>query len=254
MLNEIAVLVDKYQAWLRDKTVLRQLANHVEITTPFMDRHNDYLQIYVKKENGGYVLTDDGYIVEDLELSGCMLHSPKRQSLLKTTLAGFGVLAHDDVLMVKATADNFSLRKHNLIQAMLAVNDLFYLAKPHIASVFLEDVTTWLDFEDIRYVPKVKFTGKTGYDHMFDFAVAKSRQAPERLLRVVNHPTKDTAQQLILSWIDTKDARASDSKAYAILNDNENQLASGVIEALRSYEVIPVSWSARENVKEALAA
>ena len=82
-----------------------------------------------------------------------------------------------------ASPDNFALRKHNLVQAMLAVNDMFYLAVPMVASLFYEDVVAWLDLHDIRYTPKVKFTGKTGYDHLFDFVIPKSRRQPERIIQ-----------------------------------------------------------------------
>jgi hypothetical protein len=99
----------------------------VEITTPYLDRHNDALQIYVRAENGGYVLTDDGYTIHDLQASGCNL-TGKRQDLLKMTLSGFGVKLRDEALEVQSTADTFPLKKHSLVQAMLAVNDLFYLA------------------------------------------------------------------------------------------------------------------------------
>lgn len=52
---------------------------------------------------------------------------------------------------------------------MLAVNDLFYLAKPIVESLFFEDVVAWLDANEIRYTPKVKFTGIRGFDRLFNF-------------------------------------------------------------------------------------
>ena len=58
--------------------------------------------------------------------------------------------------LVTASAENFPLRKHNLIQAMLAVNDMFYLAEPVVKSLFYEDVIAWLEQNEIRYTPKVK--------------------------------------------------------------------------------------------------
>ena len=92
MLSEIKELLDNYSLWPRDKTTLRQIdENWVEITTPFLDRHNDYIQIYAKRENGKYLLSDDGLTIEDLIMSGCNLDTPKRQSLLNVTLNGFGV-------------------------------------------------------------------------------------------------------------------------------------------------------------------
>ncbi|HNS39610.1 MAG TPA: DUF1828 domain-containing protein, partial [Promineifilum sp.] len=92
MINDIERRLDEYLVWLRDKTAVKQIDDHwVEITTPFLDRHNDYLQIYARRENGSYLLTDDGYIIDDLEQSGCNLDTPKRQAILRITLANLGV-------------------------------------------------------------------------------------------------------------------------------------------------------------------
>jgi|ERR1700735_3540465 len=254
MIEEITALLDRYRAWLKDRTVLREINGHVEITTPYLDRHNDYIQIYARSQNGHYLLSDGGATIDDLEMSGCSLDSPKRQELLRTTLAGFGITNDHGTLQVQAGPDNFSLRKHNLIQAVLAVNDLFYLAQPYVASVFLEDVAAWLEEQNIRYTPDVSFRGKTGYEHRFHFAIPKSRSAPERLLQAINHPTKDAAQSLAFSWIDTREVRPAGSMAYAILNDREKAIPSAVQEALSSYEVVPITWGARHEMQGMLAA
>jgi hypothetical protein len=254
MIDEIQMLLDKYIHWLKDKTVLRQVNDWVEITTPYLDRHNDYLQMYARKENGSFVLTDDGYVIGDLRRAGCELESKKRKDLLTQTLNGFGVKLMDEMLTVHASPENFALKKHNLVQAMLAVNDLFYLAVPMVASLFLEDVTAWLDLNEIRYTPKVKFTGKTGYDHLFDFVIPASRKQPERILHTINRPSRDTAQSLAFSWIDTKEVRPPNSRAYVILNDSEHAPIVTVLDALKNYDVSPVLWSRREEVKEELAA
>ena len=243
MIREIQILIDNYYDWLKDKTVLNEIDKWVEITTPYLDRHNDYMQIYAKESNGGFVLTDDGYTIEDLAQSGCNLESPKRQDLLQMTLNGFGVKRKGRELQVLASADNFGMRKHNLLQAMLAVNDMFYMAAPTLANIFYEDVVAWLDVHDIRHTPKVKFTGRTGYDHLFHFVIPKSRQRPERIIQTVNRPSRSTAQAVVLSWIDTKEVRESESRMYALLNDSERKVDHTVTAALRSYDVTPVSWS-----------
>jgi len=253
--EEIELLLSEYRAWMKDKTVVREInGTWVEITTPYLDRHNDALQIYARQENGGYVLTDDSYTVHDLEASGCALNTEKRRDLLMVTLNGFGVKLKADALEVHATAENFPLRKHNLIQAMLAVNDLFYLAKPVVESLFYEDVVAWLDANDIRYTPKVKFTGTSGYDHLFDFVVPKSRKQPERIVQAINRPTRDTAQSFILAWLDTRQVRPPDSKAYAVLNDDEQTVTGGVLDAFRNWQIQPVLFSSRVEVVAELAA
>jgi len=255
MKDEIKTLIDEYVKWLKDKTVLKQLKDDwVEITTPHLDRHNDCLQIYARKDQNGYLLTDDGYIINDLTSSGCPLESPKRQELLKMTLAGFGVQLDDDQMIVHATSDNFSLKKHNIIQAMLAVNDLFFLASPYVSSLFYEDVVGWLDLSEVRYTPKVKFTGKSGYDHMFDFVIPKSINQPERIVQAVSNPKKDAAEALVFKWLDTKETRSENSKLYAVLNDSSIEVSQAVIDAMKNYQIEPVPWSRREETREALAA
>jgi hypothetical protein len=251
---EIEKLLQSYRDWLKDKTTLRQVnGSWVEITTPYLDRHNDALQIYVRRENGGFVLTDDSYTIHDLESSGCKLDTEKRKALLQMTLNGFGVKLNAEAIEVHATSEDFGLRKHNLLQAMLAVNDLFYLAKPVVESLFYEDVVSWLDSNDIRYTPNVKLTGISGYDQHFDFAIPKSRKQPERIVQTINRPTRETAAQFMHAWSDTRQVRSPESKAYAMLND-EQPVSSAVVEALRNYEIRPVLWTKRVEVVAELAA
>jgi hypothetical protein len=154
---------------------------------------------------------------------------------------------------VHASPETFPLRKHSLVQAMLAINDLFYLAKPVVESLFFEDVVQWLDVNEVRYTPKVKFTGTSGYDHVFHFVIPKSRHQPERIVQAINRPTRQTAESLILEWTDTRQVRPPDSKAYAVLNDQE-PVSGDMIEALQNYEIRPVLWKSRADVVAELAA
>jgi hypothetical protein len=254
--QEIEKLLNDYRAWLKDKTMLREVnIDWVEITTPYLDRHNDALQIYARAENGGYLLTDDSYTIHDLEASGCNLHTEKRQDLLSMTLKGFGVRMNNEAIEVHASPENVPARKHNLIQAILAVNDLFYLAQPVVENLFLVDVIAWLDANDIRYTPKVKFTGISGFDHLFDFVIPKSAgKQPERIVQAINRPTRDTAEAFIYKWSDTRKVRPRDSMAYALLNDFEQSVSAGVLDAFRNYQIHPVPWSRKAEAATELAA
>ena len=142
MIADIESLVKQYWSWLGGKTTLQQLDTVVEITTPYLDRHNDYLQIYVRRQDDGFVLTDDSYIIEDLEHSGFFLNTPERRELLEETLNGFGVQALGKELTVSATSTNFSMQKHNLVQAMLAIDKLSYLTLSKNENNPVEDVAT----------------------------------------------------------------------------------------------------------------
>lgn len=252
MLGEIESLMDQYWSWLKDRTSYREIGNWTEITTPYLDRHNDYLQIYARTHDNGVILTDDSYILVDLEQSGCQIDNPRRRALLQTTLNGFGIKSNGHALEVTASYSDFALKKHNLLQAMLAVNDLFYMASPIVMNLFIEDVTEWLEASSIRYTPKVKFTGSSGYDHVFDFIIPKSKRQPERVLRTINRPDKQAVQATVFSWIDTKDVRPLGSEAYAILNDSEKDIPPSVMVAMRSHKIQPIPWSARHEFEDAL--
>lgn len=169
------------------------------------------------------VHADDGYTLTDLEHSGCSLESPKRQALLHSTLNGFGVKLVDRRIETHAGRDNFAVKKHDLIQAILSVDDLFCLAEPTVASIFHEDVVSWLDANDIRYAQNVKLAGKTGYDHRFDFIIPKSKNAPERVLQTINHPSKSKAELLLFARMDTQAGRFPDTEYLALLNDREKR-------------------------------
>jgi len=254
MITEVNKLLNSYYSWLKENTVLKQIDEYVEITTPYLDRHNDFLQIYVKKEGPNFLLSDGGYIISDLMSSGCSFDSPKRKELLKITLNGFAVNNEGNTLFTISDSKSFSLKKHNLIQAMLAVNDLFYTSRPYIASLFIEDVAKWLDSNNIRFIQNLKFTGKTGFDFSFHFAIPKSSKQPERILQAISYPSKVSVENFILSWIDTREARPKDSKAFALLNDQELEIKPNIYEALVNYEIKATTWSERKTIVEELVA
>jgi hypothetical protein len=137
---------------------------------------------------------------------------------------------------------------------MLAVNDMFVAAKHRVATLFFEDVGHFLDNNDVRYAPNVEFTGKSGFIHKFDFLIPKSRKMPERLLRAINNPARDTTTSLLFSWTDTKEVRSPDSRCYAMLNDAERAVNPDLLSALDGYGVRPILWSQREQYVPELAA
>ena len=89
--NECHDLVNAYIEWLKQKISVKDIEGVCEITTPFLDRHNDHLQIYVKRTGDTLILTDDGYTIRDLELSGFKIALGKREQVLHSILNGFGV-------------------------------------------------------------------------------------------------------------------------------------------------------------------
>ena len=253
-MNNTESLIDHYYSWLKDKTAWKSIDQWAEITTPYLDRNNDYIQIYLQETDSGYLLTDHGSTIRGLQQEGCFLSGKRRQKLLNSTLAGYGVVKKNDNLQVNTTSDDFPIRKHSLIQSILAVNDMFYLAEPHVASLFFEDVRDWLEISKIRYSENILVMGKSGYTRKFDFIIPKSSEYPERIINTVNNPRRNNVDSTIMDWIDTKETRSEETKAYAVINDNKREIPSDTLDALGSYEIKLVPWNNREQFRNELAA
>ena len=138
---------------------------------------------------------------------------------------------------------------------MLAVNDMFVMGQARVSSFFFEDVRSFLDSNDIRYTPRVKLAGKSGYDHGIDFLIPKSRKHPERIVQAVATPKKDNILAYLWALTDTRAARTgeSEAEAYAFLNDQDHSVGGDVLEALNAYGVVPAVWSKRSEYVNALS-
>lgn len=101
--------IDDYLKWLKDNSFGERIShNTMEITAPYLDRHNDFMQIYIIEENDGYTLTDDGFIISDLEQSGLTFNTPKRNQELKLILNRFGVkMSSTNALTVKCQKQDY---------------------------------------------------------------------------------------------------------------------------------------------------
>lgn len=241
-------LIDSYVNWLRHEIGAKSIDGFVEITTPFLDRHNDRLQIYVAGDDDKLILTDDGYIISDLRSSGFELTTPKRKQIVGSILSGLGARLDDDRIIIDANKANFAEKKHGMIQAMLAINDLYVMSRPMVESFFTEDVEAYLKEHGIRFTPKIKFVGKSGFDQTFDFVIPASDARPERIIKVINSPDKQTITPIIFAWVDIKDVRPANSTSYVFLNDMDREVSADIVSAFGNYGMKAFAWSEKERV------
>ena len=70
LLAEAKRLVRDYGAWLNESFDVELEGDYAVISTPFLDPHNDEIELYVRKEGDNLVLTDRGSTLGDLVSSG----------------------------------------------------------------------------------------------------------------------------------------------------------------------------------------
>lgn len=247
--------VNDYIQWLKNNTTSKLVRNDiVVISSPFWDRNNDNIQLYIKKtDNDDYVITDDGYTISDLEMSGFSFNTPKRQRELSILLNSYGLSLNDDEIYCDCNLENFPFKKHSFIQGILAINDLFVLSQPNVLSFFLEDVEQYFIQNDIRFTKNIKLTGKSGFDHTYDFVIPRSKAASERLIKVSNNLDKTITQNIIFAWNDTMQMRDTNTRLYTFANNSEKKISNTNINALRQYGIVPIEWTKRERFLSELA-
>lgn len=253
LLNPVE-LKEKYINWLEDEITINKINEYIEITSPFLDRYNDYLQVYAKLENNNEILlTDDSYIINNLEMSGVDMKSNKRKQLLQSFLNKYSVKLDGNALVSKSNIDDFPQKILFLMQAMLNVDDMFMLSQNKIASLFIEDIKSFLDKKDIYYTRDVSFVGKSGFVYSYEYLIQRTKEKPERLCTAINNPNKQNFQSTMFMWNDTKETRDNDSKLIVFLND-ENKVDASILEGFKNYNVDTILWSERDKYLDKLTA
>lgn len=246
---------DEYIKWLYNNIDECKISDNVyRITLPFLNRNNDCTEIFIKCNGDQYILTDDGETIGELELSGFnLLSSKKRTTIFNRILISHGVQKSDnDELYTICSKEDLPQKKHMLSQCMIKVSDMFYTAKNNVQSLFLEDVQLFLDENDVRYTPDVSFPGKSGLTTNYDFAIPKSKKAPERIIKVVNNIDQQQTNSIIFLWEDTLQERPQNSTLYVFMQDSAKKIPTQVINTMNTYNVTPVSWSTRRKYIEQL--
>ena len=221
------------------------MGEYYEITTPYLDNANDYLQIYVRQDGDELYFTDDSATIHNLKMSGFQFTTTRKKHLQRI-LNQYGVKLNGDELTAKAPANSFAQKKHLFIQAMLRIDDMFAISKSKVASLFLDDIQEFFDEKEIYYSDNVQFTGISGFAHNYDFLLQRSRTKPERLCQAVNNPNKSSMGNILFAWNDTKPARKNGSQLIVILND-QNNIAKGVEDAFLNYDAKVIKWSERNS-------
>jgi len=240
-------LAARYVDWFSDETEVENLGNGwTEITTPFVDRHNDHVQVYVHADESGYLLSDDGFAFADLAESGLEL-TEQRTELLETILRGLDVASVDNQLIVRTDVERLGQSLHRLVQGILAVDDLYVLAQSRVRSLFYEDVRAFLTGSNLGFESRRRVQGRSGYTQTVHFWFPGVGELPQRALQAVTNPTRQVIEQEIFQIEDVRDA-LGDFSAFAVLNDSDNTVSEESLMALDHYNIRGVRWSQRSEL------
>lgn len=242
---DIQGLINSYITWLKREMTFKQIGEYYKITTPYLDNANDYLDIYVKQEKDNIYFTDDGYILNNLEMRGINITGKCKQHI-ERILCQYDIELKNGELVTESSIDLFAQKKHLFIQALLRIDDIFNVSKNKNVSSFIDEIHSFFYKNNIYYSDNVQFTGKSGFLHSYDFLFQRTKNKPERLCIGLNNPTKFNMGNTLFAWNDTKPARNKDSQLIVILNDSNN-MTKGVQEGFIKYKTNVILWSERNK-------
>mgnify|MGYP006426632181 CR=1 FL=1 len=257
-MNWINTLMNDYYSFLKEKTLVStsNSSDWFEISTPFIGLFNDTVDLYAKKEGDKIILSDDGNTLRDLELSGLEIsRSPKRKEILDRILINYGVHINNGELITQATERDFPQKKLNLISAISETADMYLLAKHTVASVFREDVKSYLDELELIYTPYFISKGTTGLEFTFDFQIAYRNT--EIVIKSFNSINKINLPHFLFTWDDIKKVREQQTQkeivGLAVINDIAGEVSEEYLSALNNKGAKHILWSQRytpENVNK----
>lgn len=254
-MNWVNDLLNNYYKFIKDKTIVTSSdsSDWVEISTPFIGLFNDTLDIYVKKQdNNKLILSDDGNTIRNLELSGLEIsRSPKRKELLESILLNYGVRLSNNELITESTEREFPQKKLNMLSAISETNDMYFLAKHTVSSVFREDVKTYLDEQGIVYTPYFISKGSTGLEFTFDFQIA--HKSNEIVIKSFNSINMTNLPNFLFTWGDIKKVREQQTQkeviGLAVINDIDREVKDEYLEALTNQGAEYIMWSKRHETQ-----
>src|SRR5699024_10555608 len=109
-----------YHDWLQEEINFSTVDNNaIRVDTPFYDRHNDSLILYViPQENANLIVTDGGYTLDDLEVEGISVtRSKKRKKIFLDQLTSYGVSydENNNFLFLNYIIEKILINKYRLI-------------------------------------------------------------------------------------------------------------------------------------------
>ncbi len=106
----IDMLINDYVKWLKSEISFEKMGEYYEITTPYLDNANDYMQIYVCQKGDEILFSDDGATINGLKAGGFEF-TPNRKKVLQNILIQYGVNLDNDTLVSKSNINLFPQKK-----------------------------------------------------------------------------------------------------------------------------------------------
>lgn len=117
---DVTEKLEEYIDWFKVETSVRKLGEYYEISVPFLDKNNDYIQFYMKFQNTEILFTDGGETINALKMDGSFCNEEKQQNI-NTILQQHHVYLAEDEFQLSVAVDKFVIGMHEFLQCMIEI-------------------------------------------------------------------------------------------------------------------------------------
>ncbi|MFC6165300.1 DUF1828 domain-containing protein [Lactiplantibacillus dongliensis] len=247
----IQSLQQAYLDWATQKQTFETQANFTTIRTPFVDMYHDTIELFIEHQAGQYILSDDGYTLDELDTLDLQLSSgrasKKRQAYFNQICLNFGIQVHQKELQIRFTdLAAMPQKQFQLVQGMLQIMDMLQTSRDRVSDYFLEDIRNYFFEKELSFVEDVSFQGQTGNMINFNYIFGKkSINDKAKAIKAVNRPKSIAYESPLMGIIDVRDSRP-DTDFYVLANDTES-ISDKFISSFENYSIPVLQWSKRDN-------
>jgi len=117
------------------------------VFTPFMFEDGDHLSIVMKRDDGKWILSDEGHtymhLTYDLEKKD--LHRGTRQKIITNALNVFQFQDREGELFLDIEKDQYGNALYSFIRGLIRIADVTYLTRERDRSTFMEDFKAFME-------------------------------------------------------------------------------------------------------------
>ena len=122
-----------YLNFLKSNLSVKKIETAHEIVLPFEDHIGDSMVCYVydKKENGMFLVSDDGYIINNLIDTGMNIGKKfsKRKTIEQICMLSGVSLSDDNEMTVLSSDEDLPSKVHQLAMTMLQIDSMYLMNK-----------------------------------------------------------------------------------------------------------------------------
>jgi hypothetical protein len=127
--------------------VVSEGLDRYRVFTPFLFADGDHLSIVLRKEGGGWLLSDEGHTYMHLtyDMEERDLQQGTRQKIITNALTAFAVDDHDGELVLSIPDERYGDALYTFVQALLRIADVSFLNREQVRSTFMDDFRGFME-------------------------------------------------------------------------------------------------------------